>query len=74
MDMASMCDIRVAAESARFGESYGRMAWCRRRRLLAPAPAWWAVPQALATLFTADFVEAKEALEIGLQPSIPTTS
>ena len=66
MDMASMCDIRIAAESARFAESYVRMG------LVPGAGGCWflprlvGMPKALELLFTADFVEAQEALEIGL--------
>jgi 2-(1,2-epoxy-1,2-dihydrophenyl)acetyl-CoA isomerase len=66
MDMASMCDIRLAAESAKFAESYVRMG------LVPGAGGCWflprlvGMPKALELLFTADFVEAKEALEIGL--------
>ena len=66
MDMASMCDIRIAGESARFAESYVRMG------LVPGAGGCWflprlvGMPKALELLFTADFVEAQEALEIGL--------
>ena len=66
MDMASMCDIRCAAESAKFAESYVRMG------LVPGAGGCWflprlvGMPKALELLLTADFVEAKEALEIGL--------
>jgi enoyl-CoA hydratase/carnithine racemase len=66
MDMASMCDIRVCGESAKFAESYVRMG------LVPGAGGCWflprlvGMPKALELLFTADFVEAKEALEIGL--------
>jgi len=66
MDMASMCDIRVAAESAKFAESYVRMG------LVPGAGGCWflprlvGMPKALELLYTADFVEAAEAKEIGL--------
>lgn len=66
MDMASMCDIRLAAESAKFAESYVRMG------LVPGAGGCWflprlvGMPKALELLYTADFVEAAEAKEIGL--------
>lgn len=66
MDMASMCDIRVCAESAKFAESYVRMG------LVPGAGGCWflprlvGMPKALELLYTADFVEAAEAKEIGL--------
>ncbi len=66
MDMASMCDIRIAAESAKFAESYVRMG------LVPGAGGCWflprlvGMPKALELLYTADFVEAAEAKEIGL--------
>lgn len=65
MDMASMCDFRVAAESARFAESYARMG------LVPGAGGCWflprvvGMPKALELLFTADFLDAQQALEIG---------
>ena len=65
MDMASMCDFRTAAESARFAESYVHMG------LTPGAGGCWflprviGMPKALELLFTGDFIDAQQALEIG---------
>ena len=66
MDLANMCDMRTAAESARFAESYVRMG------LVPGAGGCWflprlvGMPKALELLFTADFVDAQEALRLGM--------
>ncbi len=66
MDMSLHADIRIAAESARFAETYVRVG-------LVPGNggAWFlpriiGIPRALEMLWSADFVDAKEALQIGL--------
>lgn len=66
MDMALMCDIRVAAKSARFSEGYIRVGLVPGNggayflpRIVGPA-------QALEMLWTADFMNAEQALQIGL--------
>lgn len=66
MDMALACDMRIAAESARFCESYLRVGLVPGDggcyflpRLVGPA-------KALELLLTAEFVDAGEALRIGL--------
>lgn len=66
MDMALMGDIRVAARSARFAETYVRMGI-----FAGDGGAWYlprivGVPMALELLFTGRFVESDEAKEIGL--------
>jgi enoyl-CoA hydratase/carnithine racemase len=66
LDIALCCDIRTAAESARMAETYARIG------LLPGAGGAWYLPRivgkakALEMLWTCEFVEAKEALEIGL--------
>jgi enoyl-CoA hydratase/carnithine racemase len=66
MDLANMCDIRTAAESARFAESYVRIG------LVPGAGGCWflprliGLPKALELLFTADFIDAQEALRLGM--------
>jgi 2-(1,2-epoxy-1,2-dihydrophenyl)acetyl-CoA isomerase len=66
MDMALMCDFRIAAESARFAESYVKVG------LVPGAGGAYFLPRvvgrakAMELLFTGDFVNAQEALEIGL--------
>ena len=66
LDIALCCDIRVAAESARMAETYARIG------LLPGAGGAWHLPRivgkakALEMFWTCEFVEAPEALEIGL--------
>ena len=66
MDLALMCDLRFAAASARFSESYAKLG-------LAPgAGGAWFLPRVVGTakalelLWTADLINAEEALRIGL--------
>ncbi len=66
MDMALMCDIRYAARSARFAETYVKVGLVPGAggahflpRLVGPA-------RALEMFFTGDFIDAEEALRIGL--------
>lgn len=66
MDLSLMCDIRFAGQSARFAERYIRVgllpgnggAWFLPR-LVGPA-------KALELLWTGDFVDATEAMRIGI--------
>jgi enoyl-CoA hydratase/carnithine racemase len=66
MDMALGCDIRVAAASARFAETYAKMG------LVPGGGGGYFLPRivgkarALELLWTADFIDADEALKIGL--------
>jgi 2-(1,2-epoxy-1,2-dihydrophenyl)acetyl-CoA isomerase len=66
MDLASMCDFRTAAESARFSESYARVGLVPGNGGCWFLPRVVGMPKALELLFTADFVDAQEALRIGL--------
>lgn len=66
MDMALMCDLRFAAKRARFSEAYIRVGLIPGNggcyflpRVVGPA-------KALELLWTGDFVDADEALSIGL--------
>src|SRR6266568_3965141 len=66
MGMCVMCDMRVAAESARFSTGYVRVGLVPGDgdtfflpRLVGPA-------RALELLWTADFIEAPEALRLGI--------
>ena len=66
MDMALMCDLRFASRSARFSEAYIRVGLIPGNggcyflpRIVGPA-------KALEMLWTGDFVDAEEALRIGL--------
>jgi enoyl-CoA hydratase/carnithine racemase len=66
LDIALACDIRLAAESARFAETYTRMG------LLACMGGAFFLPRivgsakALEMLCTSEWVEAREAVQIGL--------
>ncbi|MGW6144834.1 enoyl-CoA hydratase/isomerase family protein [Streptomyces sp. NPDC055140] len=70
MDMALMADIRIAGESARFCEGYVRVG------LVPGDGGCWYLPRivgtatALRLLWTADFVDADEALAIGLVTAV----
>lgn len=66
LDMALMCDIRIAADSAKLSGGYVKVG-------LVPGDggAFWmtriiGVPKALELLWTGDFISAQEALRIGL--------
>jgi 2-(1,2-epoxy-1,2-dihydrophenyl)acetyl-CoA isomerase len=65
-DIALACDIRFAAQSAKFAETYTRMG------LLACMGGAWFLPRmvgtakALQMLWTSEWVEATEALALGL--------
>jgi 2-(1,2-epoxy-1,2-dihydrophenyl)acetyl-CoA isomerase len=66
LDIALACDIRYAAESARFAETYARMG------LIPGLGGAWFLPRivgvakALDMLWTCDWVDAREAERIGL--------
>ena len=66
MDLALACDIRIAAKSVRFAETYARIG------LLPGGGGGYFLPRlvgkarALELLWTADFIDADTALEIGL--------
>lgn len=66
MDLALACDIRLAARSARFAETYAKIG------LLPGGGGAFFLPRivgramALELLLSADFIEAEEALRIGL--------
>jgi len=66
LDAAIMCDIVLAAESARFAETYARLG------LIPGAGGAYFLPRrigrarALDMLWTADWIDAREALRIGL--------
>jgi len=65
MDLASMCDFRTAAESARFSESYARVGLVPGNGGCWFLPRVIGMPKALELLFTADFMDAQEALHVG---------
>lgn len=66
MDMALMCDLRLAARSARFCESYIRVGLVPGAGGLHYLPRLVGVSKALELFLTGDFVDAEEAHRIGI--------
>jgi len=66
MDLALMGDIRYAAESARFAETYVKVGLVPGAGGAHFLPRLVGVSKALELFWTADFVGAEEALRIGL--------
>jgi enoyl-CoA hydratase/carnithine racemase len=66
LDMALMCDIRFAAESARFAEGYIKVGLLPGDGGAYFLPRLVGVSKALEMLWTGDFIYAPEALQIGM--------
>ncbi|MEO8629672.1 MAG: enoyl-CoA hydratase-related protein [Betaproteobacteria bacterium] len=66
MDMALMCDIRYAAQSARFAETYVKVGLVPGAGGAHFLPRLVGVSKALELFLTGEFVDADEALRIGL--------
>lgn len=66
MDMALMCDLRYAAKSARFAETYVKVGLVPGAGGAHFLPRLVGVSKALELFLTGDFVDAQEALRIGL--------
>jgi enoyl-CoA hydratase/carnithine racemase len=66
MDLALMCDIRLATKSARFSETYAKMG------LVPGVGGAWLLPRIIGTsaaldmFWTSRWVESEEALQLGL--------
>jgi enoyl-CoA hydratase/carnithine racemase len=66
MDLALMCDIRYAAESAKLAETYVRVGLVPGAGGAHFLPRLVGVAKALELFWTADFVDAREAERLGL--------
>jgi len=66
MDMALMCDIRYAAQSARFAETYVKVGLVPGAGGAHFLPRLVGTARALEMFFTGDFIDADEALRIGI--------
>jgi enoyl-CoA hydratase/carnithine racemase len=66
MDMALMCDLRYAAQSARFAETYVQVGLVPGAGGAHFLPRLVGVSKALELFLTGDFVDAHEALRIGI--------
>jgi 2-(1,2-epoxy-1,2-dihydrophenyl)acetyl-CoA isomerase len=66
MDLALMCDIRYAAQSARFAETYIKVGLVPGAGGAHFLPRLVGVSKALELFFTGEFVDAQEALRIGI--------
>ena len=66
MDMALMCDLRYAAHSARFAEPYVKVGLVPGAGGAHFLPRLVGVSKALELFLTGDFIDAQEALRIGL--------
>jgi enoyl-CoA hydratase/carnithine racemase len=66
MDMALMCDIRLAAESARFCEGYINVGLVPGDGGAYFLPRLVGVARALELLWTGDTISAQEALDLGI--------
>ena len=65
MDMASMCDIRIASEEARFAMTYVKIGLLPGDGGCYYLPRIVGVAKALELIWTGDFIDAQEALRIG---------
>ena len=74
LDLACMCDLRIASEKARFAESFVKMgivpgdggAWLLARTI--------GQPKAMELMLTGDTIDAQEARAISLVGRLPTNS
>ncbi len=65
MDMASMADLRFASDQARFGMSYARVGLVPGDGGCWTLPRIVGLPKALEMIWTADMIDAEEAMRIG---------
>jgi enoyl-CoA hydratase/carnithine racemase len=70
MDMSLMCDLRIAAASARFSEGYIRVGLVPGDGGCYYLPRIVGTANALRLLWTGEFIDAAEALRIGLVSAV----
>ncbi|HQS08830.1 MAG TPA: enoyl-CoA hydratase-related protein [Xanthobacteraceae bacterium] len=66
MDLALMCDLRYAAKSARFAETYVKVGLVPGAGGAHFLPRLVGTAKALELFFTGDFIDAEEAMRIGI--------
>ena len=66
LDMALMCDMRFAADNARFSEGYVKVGLVPGDGGAYFLPRLVGMAKALELLWTGDFISANEALRIGM--------